>query len=358
MSTIATSTPRAVAAFTVSKATAAGVAPVGPRDHLAPRPLAPGLELLASGCAERIARAEQHAAPGRPVTRRELSDGRRLSGTVHPEHEDHVGLRFERQRFADGFDLCQLACDRFAQGRPHRVAIAAVRLASHVLQQVVRRPHTEVRREEQRLDLLQGIRVQGPPAEHGREPADERIARPTKTVPQPDRLGRRDGLGCGHGHRLERAFGVRARVPVWGSAGSGSVCGRAVGSGSAAGARSPARGATGSSTAGVSGLWLQRGNRFGVRLCRSGVRSPSWTRVGREQEEDERHADSGERGEDDELRGIHGARRIATADRRGGPWDAEREGREHGVGAATTRNRRGARGHPRRFEKPRRLDVA
>ena len=59
---IATSAPRAVAAFTVSKATAAGSLPGAPAITSQPIALAPDLELLAGRRAEGVARAEHHAS--------------------------------------------------------------------------------------------------------------------------------------------------------------------------------------------------------------------------------------------------------------------------------------------------------
>ena len=94
---IATSAPRASAAFTVSNATADGSPPCLPAITSQPAALAPGLELLDRRGAKRVGRAEQHLASGRDVARGELADRGGLARAVHAQHEHDVRLRRERE---------------------------------------------------------------------------------------------------------------------------------------------------------------------------------------------------------------------------------------------------------------------
>ena len=99
VSTIATSWPRARAASTASKATAAGSAPRGAPTKSAPARSRPDLELLLGGRAERVGRADEHRATVLAQLLRELPDRRRLAGAVHADDEDRrSGFAVERER--------------------------------------------------------------------------------------------------------------------------------------------------------------------------------------------------------------------------------------------------------------------
>ena len=130
---IATSAPRAFAALSVSKATADGSLPGGPRDHLAADPLAPDLQLLDGGRAKGVGRAQDHAAALGAVARGELADAwsscrsrsRRAPGS-------RAALPRERET-GRRFDAPQLLEDRLAQHAAHLVGVRTPRPAARTL---------------------------------------------------------------------------------------------------------------------------------------------------------------------------------------------------------------------------------
>ena len=92
MSASTTSTPISLAFWIASKMTAPGSAPSLPFTTSHPDALAPDLELLHGGRAERVARSEQHLLAVGLQLGGELADGGRLADAVHADHEDHRRL--------------------------------------------------------------------------------------------------------------------------------------------------------------------------------------------------------------------------------------------------------------------------
>ena len=93
VSAISTSAPRACADCSASKMTAAGSAPARLRDHRHAVALAPDLQLLDRGGAERVARREHDLAALVGEAARELADRRGLAGAVDADDEDHERAR-------------------------------------------------------------------------------------------------------------------------------------------------------------------------------------------------------------------------------------------------------------------------
>ena len=143
-------------------------------DQLGARPLRPDVELLDGGGAEGIAGDEQHLLSRRGVTRRELPDRRRLADAVHPDDHDHVRRR-ERARRGR------------RQRRQHRrrepvADRLLVRLATHGIEELRRRPDADVGADERRLQLLDGRGIERASAEDAGDAGEDAVARLGETA--------------------------------------------------------------------------------------------------------------------------------------------------------------------------------
>ena len=169
--------------------TAAGSPPSAPTITSQPARSPQTLELLDAPRRGTCRLRRAHLLAVGAIARGELADRRRLADAVHAEHDDHVGPRHGRERFAARLHAAQLLRDRAAQRRAHLVGTAARSLLLQAREQVLGRLHAEVCGEQQRLELALELRVEGAPARELERATDQRG------------LGAREPLAQGDAHR-------------------------------------------------------------------------------------------------------------------------------------------------------------
>ena len=184
-----------------------GVAARRTDDDLAASPLAPDAELLAGGCAKGVARTEDHTAPRGHVARGELADRSRLARAVDAENQDHMGGSLRGEPFG-GFDASKLLEDRRAKDCVDRLRIAAPRLRANFFEQAIGRLDSQIRLEEQRLQLIEQLRVDGSAPEQLADPTDQPLPGQPEAIPHARHWRGRDGLRRG---RLAVEFGESGR---------------------------------------------------------------------------------------------------------------------------------------------------
>jgi hypothetical protein len=140
-----------------SKTTAEGSAPACCFTRGDPRPVRPDLELLDGGGPERVGRHKEHILPlalRRPV--RQLADGGRFPGAVHPDDHDDKGASGRRgggRRRAGHEDLLhgfpEDLLEEFRLGQ-----LLALHLFLHPLDQFVGKSRSDIGNDEGLLDVV------------------------------------------------------------------------------------------------------------------------------------------------------------------------------------------------------------
>jgi hypothetical protein len=153
-----------------------GVGAVLPRAYdLHARARRPRFELFGGGGAERVRGHEQRALAVARVMRRELAGERGLAHAVDADEQRHprlLGPGSER-RPRSGKELRRRALERAPQVECRVLLEECLRLVD----QLVGRRRTDVRREQRRLQRLGGGGIHLAPAERRADGADERLTR-------------------------------------------------------------------------------------------------------------------------------------------------------------------------------------
>ena len=225
VSMMITSAPRSRPRAIASKATAPGSEPSGPLTTSTPGALAPALELLDGGGAERVRRADHDRRPS--VLRRchgELADRRRLAGAVDADDEDHG-------RVGAQVDLVVAGAGELGEqlGEPVRERLAAderalLGLAFELLDDLRGGPRADVGVDQRLLEALPGVLVEVALEQRRLDLGGQRLARLAHVLAQAaeeaaaasPRARARSGA-CGG----RRGRGGRGRTSLWpcGSAG-------------------------------------------------------------------------------------------------------------------------------------------
>ena len=192
-------------------------------DHRHVVALAPDLQLLDRGGAERVAGGEQHLQPSSPAAARELADRRRLAGAVDADDEDHErpacpSITSGRARRRQ--DLEHRAAQRLQQ----RVEIARARCVRPVRavrsSMRFRRLDADVGGDQSRLELVEHAVVDAAAGHQVREIVGQpRIAAVEPRAQSRDQAGTRLGsrprsrrLGLGLRLEAEKSHEPRSRV--------------------------------------------------------------------------------------------------------------------------------------------------
>src|SRR3954471_4269811 len=176
------------------------------------RSIGPDIELLARRRAERVAGAKDDLPSRLPEPRSELPDRRRLSRSVHPDHHHHLRRSHGGRKIGEP-SVPGLACgparsqgedalDLLAERRLHLGEVgelAAGEALADGFEQVRRRVDADVRREEDLLQLCEGMLVERLARSEERVQAGDesasRLREPLGEGPSRLRLGELRALG-------------------------------------------------------------------------------------------------------------------------------------------------------------------